>query len=125
MEYQETWFRSLMMAQESEEKSCHLFLQYGIVRRRVGRLANNSISFNRRQGIEEALKQVDGSSETVVNTLREYVVMNSTLKSILQQVKVAFMVKTYRNRFLCFLENLLGSKTYYERSLSIKELSNC
>lgn len=41
----------------------------------------------RRQGIEEALKQVDGSSETVVNTLREYVVLNSTMKSILQQVK--------------------------------------
>lgn len=53
--------------------------------------ADNSISFNRRQGIEEALKQVDGSSETVVNTLREYVVLNSTLKSILQQVRLIFL----------------------------------
>lgn len=52
--------------------------------------ADNSISFNRRQGIEEALKQVDGSSETVVNTLREYVVLNSTMKSILQQVRLIF-----------------------------------
>jgi len=60
--------------------------EFRVIRRRVCRLVNNSISFNRRQGIEEALKQVDGSSETVVNTLREYVVMNSTLKSILQQV---------------------------------------
>ena len=42
----------------------------------------------RRQGIEEALKQADGSSETVVNTLREYVVMNTTLKSILQKVSI-------------------------------------
>ncbi|XP_078344900.1 BRO1 domain-containing protein BROX-like [Oculina patagonica] len=41
----------------------------------------------KRQGIEEALKQVDGCSETVVNTLKEYVVINSTLKSILQKVK--------------------------------------
>ena len=60
--------------------------QFRVIRRRACRLVNNSISFNRRQGIKEALKQVDGSSETVVNTLREYVVMNSTLKSILQQV---------------------------------------
>lgn len=44
-------------------------------------------STRKRQGIEEALKQVDGSSETVVNTLREYVLMNTTLKSILQKVK--------------------------------------
>lgn len=43
MEYQETWFRSPMMAQESEKKSWRLFLQY-IVRRRVGKVANNSIS---------------------------------------------------------------------------------
>ncbi|RMX53550.1 hypothetical protein pdam_00004377 [Pocillopora damicornis] len=43
-------------------------------------------STRKRQGIEEALKQADGSSETVVNTLREYVVMNTTLKSILQKV---------------------------------------
>ena len=104
MEYQETWFHSLMMAQESEEKSCHLFLQYGIVRRRVGRLANNSISFNRRQGIEEALKQVDGSSETVVNTLREYVVMNSTLKSILQQVGLRLWLRFIGIGFFAFLK---------------------
>lgn len=44
-------------------------------------------STRKRQGIEEALKQADGSSETVVNTLREYVVMNTTIKSILQKVK--------------------------------------
>lgn len=103
MEYQETWFRSLMMAQESEEKSCHLFLQY-IVKRRVGRLANNSISFNRRQGIEEALKQADGSSETVVNTLREYVVMNSTLKSILQQVGLRLWLRFIGIGFFAFLK---------------------
>jgi len=41
---------------------------------------------NRREGIVEALKQVDGSSETVVNTLKEYVAMNTTLKSVLQKV---------------------------------------
>lgn len=28
MEYQKTWPRSRMIAQESEEKSCHLILQY-------------------------------------------------------------------------------------------------
>lgn len=73
-----------------------------VVRRRVCRDANNSISFNRRQGIEEALKQVDGSSETVVNTLREYVVMNSTLKSILQQVRL--WLRLIGTRFFAFLE---------------------
>ena len=41
---------------------------------------------NRREGIVEALKNTDGSSETVVNTLKEYVAMNTTLKSILQKV---------------------------------------
>ena len=102
MEYQKTWFRSPMIAQESEEKSCHLFLQY-IIRRRVGRYANNSILFNRRQAIEEALKQADGSSETVVNTLREYVVMNATLKSILQQVSLRFCLRLIGIGFFVFL----------------------
>lgn len=41
----------------------------------------------KREGIVEALKNTDGSSETVVNTLKEYVTMNTTLKSILQKVK--------------------------------------
>ena len=54
----------------------------------------------RRQGIEEALKQVDGSSETVVNTLREYVLMNTTLKSILQKVFY------YYYYFLASLDNI-------------------
>ena len=50
---------------------------------------------NRREGIVEALKQVDGSSETVVNTLKEYVAMNTTLKSVLQKVD-------YKNYGSCF-----------------------
>lgn len=44
-------------------------------------------STRRREGIVDALKNIDGSSETVVNTLKEYVVMTTTLKSILQKVK--------------------------------------
>jgi len=82
--------------------------EFRVNSRRVCWHTNNSVSLNRRQGIEEALKQVDGSSETVVNTLREYVVMNSTLKSILQQVSTV-VVKTYRNTFLCFHGNHLVS----------------
>lgn len=62
----------------------------------------------RRQGIEEALKQVDGSGETVVNTLREYVVMNSTLKSILQKVQ-SFYVSLLAVSFdFSFARKILG-----------------
>ena len=35
----------------------------------------------------EALKNVDGSSETIINTLKEYVAMTTTLKSILEKVE--------------------------------------
>ena len=81
-----------------------IYFEFRVIRRTVCRHANNSqsISFNRRQGIEEALKQVDGSSETVVNTLREYVVMNSTLKSILQQVRL--WLRVIGVRLFAFLE---------------------
>ena len=44
---------------------------------------------NRREAVVEALKHIDGSSETVVNSLKEYVVMNTTLKSILPKVPLA------------------------------------
>ena len=42
--------------------------------------------FHRREGVVESLKNIDGSSETVVNTLKEYLTMNTTMKSILQKV---------------------------------------
>ena len=42
--------------------------------------------FHRREGVVESLKNIDGSSETVVNTLKEYLAMNTTMKSILQKV---------------------------------------
>lgn len=41
----------------------------------------------KREGIVEALKNIDGSSETIVNSLKEYIAMNKTLKSILHKVK--------------------------------------
>ncbi|XP_044177163.1 BRO1 domain-containing protein BROX-like [Acropora millepora] len=41
----------------------------------------------KRDGVVEALKSVDGSSETMINTLKEYVAMTTTLKSILEKVK--------------------------------------
>ena len=50
------------------------------------------------------MKQIDGSSETVVNTLREYVVMNSTLKSILQQVSLGLWLRLIGIGFFAFLE---------------------
>ena len=102
MEYQETWFRSRTIAQESEEKAVIFSFNALLRTSSVGRYANNSTSFNRRQGIEEALKQVDGSSETVVNTLREYVVMNSTLKSILRQVSLGLWLRLMGIGFFAF-----------------------
>ena len=102
MEYQETWFRSRTIAQESEEKAVIFSFNALLRTSSVGRYANNSTSFNRRQGIEEALKQVDGSSETVVNTLREYVVMNSTLKSILRQVSLGLWLRLIGIGFFAF-----------------------
>ena len=44
------------------------------------------VLFHRREGVVESLKNIDGSSETVVNTLKEYLAMNTTMKSILQKV---------------------------------------
>ena len=41
----------------------------------------------RRQGIEEALELVDNCREAVLNSMREYLGMRETLKSILQQVQ--------------------------------------
>lgn len=41
----------------------------------------------KREGVVESLKNIDGSSETVVNTLKEYLAMNTTMKSILQKVR--------------------------------------
>ena len=42
----------------------------------------------RRQGIAEALARIDDSSETVVNSLKEYLLMYTTLKSILSKVRI-------------------------------------
>ena len=46
---------------------------------------------NRRQGIEEALKHVDDTCETVFNSMKEYVAMRQTLKSIVQEVPVGLV----------------------------------